>query len=184
MLNLWKDCCYIYKAMMLFIALYSLVCYFLLIVVADKPSSFSPPLHMDIEWVLQGKEISFTGFFVEFLGFSRAIRSIFPHLRLSKSFYSNSFSESPLPAPLSSGNCFDSCSSESPLLRDLFLEEKENIVWLVDTEHKKYAPEDLLLHSLPRSRFFPNSTQIIGQCKNDEEVFNSSLSSQIKFCKS
>ena len=63
---------------------------------AGITNDFSP-LHMDVEWILQGKNFGFSGFFVEFLGISRAIRTFLPHLRLAQSFFYEYLDESPLP---------------------------------------------------------------------------------------
>ena len=63
------------------------------------------PLLMDIEWILQGKSFGFSGFFVELLGISRSIKTVLPNLRLTQSFFYESFDESPLP---SSTVCTDS----------------------------------------------------------------------------
>lgn len=48
---------------------------------------------IDIHWVIQGRDIEFQGFFVEFLGFASALRHRFPLLSLSKSFFYNSLEE-------------------------------------------------------------------------------------------
>ena len=70
---------------------------FFMMIQSAVSNNNSSPLHMDVEWILQGKTFGFSGFFVEILGISRAIRAHLPHLRLAQSFLYESFNESPLP---------------------------------------------------------------------------------------
>lgn len=50
-------------------------------------------LEMDISWIMQGREIQFQGFFVEFLGFAESLISLNPFLKLVKSSYRQSLDE-------------------------------------------------------------------------------------------
>ncbi len=50
-------------------------------------------LVMDIEWVLQGNTIGFTGFFCELLGMSSGLLSWFPEMRVGKGSYIESSNE-------------------------------------------------------------------------------------------
>eukprot|EP01035_Chromulina_nebulosa_P023623 gene23623-30634_t len=144
----------------------------------------SSPLHMDVEWILQGKSFGFSGFFVELLGISRAIRTFLPHLRLAQSFFYESLDESPLPFR-SSAVCTEmiidssvgldrqECKTESSLLEDLFPEERKNIEWLVDSENVLYCADELLTHRLPRAQFLPNLSLASNYCSdNDEHLEN------------
>jgi glycosyltransferase involved in cell wall biosynthesis len=45
------------------------------------------PLAMEVEWIVQGMTVGFTGFFCEILGFSSAFRKIFPYMRVGKSSF-------------------------------------------------------------------------------------------------
>lgn len=78
---------------------------FMMIQFAATIKNDSSPLHMDVEWILQGKSFGFSGFFVEFLGISRAIQTFLPHLRLAQSFFYETFEESPIPLRPSSTFC-------------------------------------------------------------------------------
>ena len=53
-------------------------------------------ISIDIEWVLQGFRFSFTGFLVEFLGYSSGLRATFPFLRLTQSSFYNTFDDYPV----------------------------------------------------------------------------------------
>ena len=57
----------------------------------------SDALFMDVQWVMQGYEFSFSGFFVEFLGFAKGIKKILPLTRLVKSSFRG---EPPLKNPV------------------------------------------------------------------------------------
>lgn len=66
--------------------------------VDDTCSSFGyekSVLNMDLQWVMQGYQIAFQGFFVELLGFSESISKLMPQARLVKSSFRKSFDESP-----------------------------------------------------------------------------------------
>ena len=51
---------------------------------------------IDIEWVLQGFRFSFTGFLVEFLGYSSGLRKTFPFLRMTQSSFYNTYDDYPV----------------------------------------------------------------------------------------
>jgi len=51
------------------------------------------PLAMDIEWLLQGNHIGFTGFFCELLGMSSGLLKWFPEMRVGKSSWLKSSNE-------------------------------------------------------------------------------------------
>lgn len=51
-------------------------------------------LDINLEWVIQGYNIGFQGFFVELLGFSGSLSTLLPQARLVKSSFKKSFDES------------------------------------------------------------------------------------------
>jgi glycosyltransferase involved in cell wall biosynthesis len=71
-------------------------------------------LNLDLEWVMQGYQIGFQGFFVELLGFSESIVQLLPQARLTKSSFRQSFAESPFPG-------------ERFLNQELFQKEEDSI---------------------------------------------------------
>lgn len=89
---------------------------------AAADSIGSRPVNVDIEWVLQGKEIQFSGFFVEVMGISSALVTKFPQMRLTKSLFLSN--ESPSDPAL---------TSNATLLKQLFHQEAVNLQALVST---------------------------------------------------
>jgi glycosyltransferase involved in cell wall biosynthesis len=51
---------------------------------------------IDILWILQGFRFSFSGFLVEFLGYSSGLKKIFPFLRMTQSSYYNNSDDLPV----------------------------------------------------------------------------------------
>lgn len=51
---------------------------------------------IDIEWVLQGFRFSFTGFLVEFFGYSSGLKETFPFLRMTQSSFYNTYDDYPV----------------------------------------------------------------------------------------
>lgn len=82
------------------------------------------PYEIEVQWVLQGREFSFTGFFLEFLGVSSAFRDRLPQMRLMQSSYSYFYNETAL--------------SNRHLLDLLFEKEVTNLQWLYSTEYNEY----------------------------------------------
>ena len=78
---------------------------------ATAPSAVKP-LSMEVEWVLQGSTIGFSGFFCELLGLSSGLRRMLPGLRVSKSSFTHSLAEphygGKTPTPASIRALFDS----------------------------------------------------------------------------
>mmetsp|Transcript_19482 Transcript_19482/g.36303 ORF Transcript_19482/g.36303 Transcript_19482/m.36303 type:complete len:640 (+) Transcript_19482:150-2069(+) len=93
----------------------------------------SKTVNVDIEWVLQGDDITFSGFFVEVLGISSALVSKFPHMRLTKSLYR--YKESTL----------DPTNVSLEIKNQLFPREIENIETLLSTTITKNQEVDPLL---------------------------------------
>lgn len=87
------------------------------------------PFEIEVQWVLQGREFSFTGFFLEFLGVSSAFRTKLPQMRLIQSSYSYFYNESAL--------------DNQQLLDQLFEKEVNSLKWLYGTEYNT----DLLVSS-------------------------------------
>jgi hypothetical protein len=82
----------------------------------------SRPVNIDIEWVLQGQDMSFSGFFIEFLGISSAMVTKFPQIRFTKSlFLPNESSYDP------------TYSYDATLLKQLFPRERKNLQTLLST---------------------------------------------------
>lgn len=54
------------------------------------------PYEIEVQWVLQGREFQFTGFFIEFLGISSALHRKLPQMRLTQSSFSYHYNESAL----------------------------------------------------------------------------------------
>jgi glycosyltransferase involved in cell wall biosynthesis len=75
-------------------------------------------LWMDVQWVLQSRELKFDGFFIEFLGIASRFTQDFPMARLVKSSFSASLDEGPV-------------SKNSKLLDLLFVEERLVIEYLI-----------------------------------------------------
>jgi glycosyltransferase involved in cell wall biosynthesis len=55
------------------------------------------PLLIDVEWVLQGFEINFSGFTVEALGYLAGLNDVFPGFRITQSSFRQTFSDLPHP---------------------------------------------------------------------------------------
>lgn len=71
--------------------LFCLVC--VICAAEEGPGKALAPLKMEVEWILQGNTIGFTGFFCELLGFSSAFRELFPYMRVIKSSFIESVRE-------------------------------------------------------------------------------------------
>ena len=97
-----------------------------------QPKVVINPLQMDIEWILQGNSIGFTGFFCELLGLSRGLRAYFPELRVGKGSFIESFSE-----PHFGGKKPNMKSIRSFFEEDLMPEESKNLLELAyPSQHK------------------------------------------------
>ena len=70
--------------------------------------------------MIQGREMSFSGFMVEFLGYTRAFLEMLPQLHLSKGLYTHSFDESPF---------------EESFLSELYPEEALRLQYFVSAKH-------------------------------------------------
>lgn len=57
----------------------------------------STPLLIDVEWVLQGYEINFSGFMVETLGYLQGMKEVFPGFRVTQSSFKQTLSDLPHP---------------------------------------------------------------------------------------
>lgn len=96
----------------------------LLIACSATQSIGSNSLDFEVIWVLQGREFSFTGFFLEFLGISSALRRKMPQMRLIQSSYSYFFNESAL--------------TNQKMLDQLFSKELDDLYWLYGSD--RYEP--------------------------------------------
>lgn len=104
------------------------------------------PLYMDIEWVLQGYDFSFTGFMTELLGLSSALLRMNPSLRLTQSSFRKSFHDIPT-------------NNMSAFLQSMFREEADNFNQLFS----RAQPGHDQLVSLDRvvtSRIFPTEWKL------------------------
>lgn len=79
-------------------------------------------INVDIEWVLQGKDIQFSGFFVEVLGISSELVTKFPHMRLTKSIFLGH-----------NESISDPVEVSETLMNQLFPKEIDNIKKLLST---------------------------------------------------
>ena len=73
-------------------------------------------VNVEVEWIIQTRLFTFTGFLVEFLGYMRGFSARLPQLRVSQSFFRESLEESPL---------------DEQLLRGLFREEAMHLVSII-----------------------------------------------------
>jgi glycosyltransferase involved in cell wall biosynthesis len=100
-------------------------------------------LWMDVQWVLQGYEIGFQGFFVEFLGYAESFMNLIPLGRLVKSSFRKSFDEIPVR------------NYDQFVNHDLFPKEKNLISWLLLKYYPNISTEDLLLYGNQIKPLFP-----------------------------
>ena len=128
----------------------------------DPSKEASLPLNMDIDWVIQGASISFTGFFCEFLGFSSAFRTLLPQLRVWKGRYKHSMLE-----PMILGDRRATMDTDTELNgwikvdrmmdRELFDKEAKNVKWLAEPSQPSVDEMvNTFKQSLVRSRFAPS----------------------------
>ncbi len=108
------------------------------------------PLHIDIEWILQGKSLGFSGFFCEFLGLSSGLREIFPHMRFTKSRARMALVEPLVGFPESSMDEGNDMTSDF-FMNQLIEKEGEDTRWL--SHHTQNTSVDMK-NSL-KSKFFP-----------------------------
>lgn len=112
-------------------------------------------LLMDVQWILQGTQINFHGFTVEFLGISSAFSSLLPFGRLVKSSFLTSFDESPL------------ADSQRFFEYDLFPKESTNMKRIMSNAHPSVTK--LVTHyadtTKPISRFMPEASDASIFCK-------------------
>jgi hypothetical protein len=80
---------------------------------------------MNVEWVLQGFSLGFTGFFVEYLGLSSGIVQLLPYSTLQKSSYRKAFNESYF------------TTEYSIFSKELFPNEAKNIEYLISRSYSK-----------------------------------------------
>ena len=90
-----------------------LLTFFLLWVLCDG-------LNVEVEWVIQGREMSFSGFMVEFLGYTGAFMRELPQLHLTKGLYTYSFDEPPF---------------KESFLAELYPEEADRLQHFVSSKH-------------------------------------------------
>ena len=92
-------------------------------------------LPMNIEWVLQGYSLGFTGFFIEYLGLSSAIVELLPYSTLQKSSYRKAFNESYF------------SMDYDVFKQELFPKEAKNIEYLISkTYQNKYGSSAIMNH--------------------------------------
>lgn len=109
-------------------------------------------LWMDVQWILQGYNIQFHGFFVEFSGFSELFIQLIPYGRLVKSSFYKSFQEIPI------------ANHERFFSHDLFPKEKDIIYWSI---LKTYPSKIFSSNSITETEIV--SSQTSSNC-NDGEV--------------
>lgn len=93
--------------------------------VNDTTSNRNRSLPMNVEWVLQGFSLGFTGFFVEYLGLSSSIVQLLPYSTLQKSSYRKTFNESHF------------TTEYSIFSKELFPKEAKNIEYLISRRYSK-----------------------------------------------
>lgn len=91
----------------------------------DTNSNCNRSLPMNVEWVLQGFSLGFTGFFVEYLGLSSSIVQLLPHSTLQKSSYRKTFNESYF------------TTEYSTFSKELFPKEAKNIEYLISRSYSR-----------------------------------------------
>lgn len=91
----------------------------------DSNSNHHRSLPMNVEWVLQGFSLGFTGFFVEYLGLSSGIVQLLPYSTLQKSSYRKAFNESYF------------TTEYSIFSEELFPKEAKNIEYLISRSYSK-----------------------------------------------
>lgn len=142
-----------------------------------KPPNEEPaalPLNMDIEWVIQGASISFTGFFCEFLGFSSAFRTLMPQLRMWKGRYKHSMLEPMILGDKQSTMDSDTESNgwmkvDRMMDHDLFEKEARNVQWLTEpSQPPLQSIVQTFAESAPRSKFIPSFTLDTSTGSNDD----------------
>jgi hypothetical protein len=62
------------------------------------------PLRMDVEWVMQGWNFGFQGFYVEFLGYLEGLRKYLPYARIVQSSFRKSMQD---PAVINSTHFYE-----------------------------------------------------------------------------
>lgn len=112
----------------------------------------SPPLLMQVEWVLQGYDFSFTGFMCEFLGIARALRDELPMIILQRSSFRTGISK-------------EHGSELMPnFTKDLFPAEEESLRYLTQ---RNISQLPSLRSAVPRSRFMPEVTATMSTCSEE-----------------
>jgi glycosyltransferase involved in cell wall biosynthesis len=95
------------------------------------------PLGMDVEWLLQGNTIGFTGFFCEFLGLTSGLNRIFPDLRVGKSSFIQTLNEPHFGGKEPTLNAIKTLFDEQ-----LFPEESKNLLELSYPSQTKNFAKD------------------------------------------
>ena len=130
----------------------------LLVLLICGTTAASPPLLLQVEWILQGFDWSFTGFFVEFMGLARALRDEFPFINVQRSSFRTRSS-------IEDGANYPS----SDFVADLFEEESYLLRYLanrtVSVGSQAAAPA-------PRSLFMPPFVAAEDACRPGSEDFN------------
>jgi hypothetical protein len=103
------------------------------------PNDIIKPAYIDIEWVIQDRDVGYSGFFFEFLGYSSALIKYLPLLKLSKSNFYESHDE-----PLNYKN-------PEYLLKHLFDKEKRDLKILISDQIK--SDDSFYNASLPKFKF-------------------------------
>jgi hypothetical protein len=118
------------------------------------------PLHMDIEWVMQGFEFSFTGFMTEFLGISSALVHMTPSLRLTQSSFRRTLHD--LPVKLAD----EAKNGENPNSANM-----SSFVSLMFEEEARYFNK-LFSREQNRNLNFGTGTRLSGQQVAKSKVFS------------
>lgn len=129
----------------------------LLIVVTLLSVGASPPLLLQVEWILQGFDWSFTGFFVEFMGLTRALRDEFPLLNVQRSSFRT-------------GSSIEDGANYPPsdFVADLFEEEAYFLGYLANHTVPMGSPQ-LAAAPAPRSLFMPPFVAAEDACRPSED---------------
>jgi len=110
----------------------------------------SPPLLMQVEWVLQGYEISFTGFLCELLGIAAALRDQLPLLIVLRSSFKTGTS-------LASGG-----ELPQAFVRDLFSKEQKSLLYL--TQRSAPNSSHIAAAKPPTTKFGPGLAALPDSC--------------------
>jgi hypothetical protein len=116
---------------------------------------------MDVEWIIQGYNFGFQGFFVELLGLSSGLIKLIPQLKITQSSYKKTFNDE----PHEDLNHF--------FTKETFDKEGKSGLWLYSNE-QPLSPNNDGFKRIGSSIFSPSTidTKICSSCNNDNNDNN------------